>query len=198
MFPADGSTTASAKAVAMAASTAFPPRFKMPTPTRDANSLTDTTMARRARTGSDSFAEPLLALRTVATTNAHRTNRRASAASPLQRENHEGSLGRLAGGPISQPLGRRNNGRGGVCSRCCRDRTETRLMPAQRCAESRNALSRLPQEQEYAAIDEACGAAWRRRTLPGRCLQIQLYRVLPRLPVSAELRRGSPEAGTAG
>src|SRR6266581_9670015 len=43
MFPASGQVTASAKAVATAASTAFPPRIITSRPTRDASIDTDTT-----------------------------------------------------------------------------------------------------------------------------------------------------------
>ena len=49
MFPAVGWVTASAKAVATAASTAFPPSRSTPAPTSDAIALCDTTMPWRAR-----------------------------------------------------------------------------------------------------------------------------------------------------
>ena len=51
MLPAVGCVTASAKAVAMAASTALPPRRRMSAPISDARPLADTTMPFVARTG---------------------------------------------------------------------------------------------------------------------------------------------------
>src|SRR5687768_5800094 len=51
-LPAAGYVTASAKATAMAASTAFPPRFKMSTPTSDAILFVEATIPFGARTGS--------------------------------------------------------------------------------------------------------------------------------------------------
>src|SRR5215475_8581861 len=51
-LPAAGCVTASANATAIAASTAFPPRFMISTPTRDATSFVDATIPCRARTGS--------------------------------------------------------------------------------------------------------------------------------------------------
>src|SRR5678815_382643 len=50
-LPAAGCVTANAKATAIAASTALPPRFMISTPTRDATSLVDATMPFRALTG---------------------------------------------------------------------------------------------------------------------------------------------------
>src|SRR5215472_49247 len=50
MLPASGSTTARANAVATAASTALPPRFKTSTPDCDASSSSVTTMPCGART----------------------------------------------------------------------------------------------------------------------------------------------------
>jgi hypothetical protein len=44
--------TASAKATAMPASTALPPRFSISTPTSDASRLVEATIPRLARTGS--------------------------------------------------------------------------------------------------------------------------------------------------
>src|SRR5437764_278219 len=51
-LPAAGYTTASAKATAIAASTALPPRRRTSTPTCDASLLVEATMPCRARTGS--------------------------------------------------------------------------------------------------------------------------------------------------
>src|SRR5215472_12044098 len=50
MLPAAGSTTASANAVATAASTALPPRFKISTPACEQSSSSVTTMPCTART----------------------------------------------------------------------------------------------------------------------------------------------------
>src|SRR6516162_3219787 len=52
MFPAAGSTTASAKAVATAASTALPPFSRISTPAREASSSSVVTIPCAARTGS--------------------------------------------------------------------------------------------------------------------------------------------------
>ena len=51
ILPAEGQTTASANPTATAASTAFPPRFRTSTPTREAISLTEETIPRFPRTG---------------------------------------------------------------------------------------------------------------------------------------------------
>src|SRR2546430_15569094 len=56
MFPATGSTTASANATATAASTALPPRRRIATPTSLASGCPDTTIAWRLATG---FARPV-------------------------------------------------------------------------------------------------------------------------------------------
>src|SRR5438309_2273775 len=56
MFPATGSTTASANATATAASTALPPRRRISTPTSLASGCPDTTIAWRLATG---FARPV-------------------------------------------------------------------------------------------------------------------------------------------
>src|SRR5438874_940515 len=56
-LPAAGYTTASAKATAMAASTALPPRRRTSTPTCDAILLVEATMPCRARTGSREAAK---------------------------------------------------------------------------------------------------------------------------------------------
>src|SRR5437762_11480485 len=50
MLPAAGSTTASAKAVATAASTALPPRFRISTPASEPSSSSVATMPWLART----------------------------------------------------------------------------------------------------------------------------------------------------
>src|SRR5258706_604717 len=59
-LPAAGCVTARAKATAMAASTALPPRFIMSTPTLEAISLVEATMPWRALTGSREAARVLL------------------------------------------------------------------------------------------------------------------------------------------
>jgi hypothetical protein len=53
MLPATGCVTASVKAVATAASTAFPPSLNMRAPTSDATAFAETTMPFLARTGSE-------------------------------------------------------------------------------------------------------------------------------------------------
>src|SRR5215469_12194420 len=50
IFPADGSTTASAKPTATAASTALPPFFRISTPASEASASSHTTMACSPRT----------------------------------------------------------------------------------------------------------------------------------------------------
>src|SRR5262245_58134505 len=57
MLPAVGCVTASAKAVATAASTALPPRRRISAPTSDARALADTTMPFLVRTGCELVAE---------------------------------------------------------------------------------------------------------------------------------------------
>ena len=66
MFPAVGWTTASANAVATAASTAVPPSRMASAPMRDAMSFCEATMAVFARTGTD--AAPSMA---IAAATAH-------------------------------------------------------------------------------------------------------------------------------
>ena len=75
MLPAVGWVTASAKAVAIAASTALPPRRRTSAPTSDARALAETTMPFVARTGcerTDSVAGTGRALDTLGRRRARR------------------------------------------------------------------------------------------------------------------------------
>src|SRR5579871_3040330 len=73
-LPADGCVTASARATATAASTALPPRLRMPAPTCEAVSLDEATMPCGARTG---CGPPCPRAGAAASRNSTFTNRRA-------------------------------------------------------------------------------------------------------------------------
>ena len=74
MFPALGCVTASANAVATAASTALPPFFRIPAPTSDAGAEVVITIPSRDVTGwvSACCARPALDATTIATAGANR------------------------------------------------------------------------------------------------------------------------------